>query len=278
MGIHLPMQSTRVWALVWEDPTCPGATKPESRDYRACVLQLLNSMCPRAYALQREKPRQWEGCTLRRRVPLLPQLEKACTQQRPTTAKNQYIKSFLKKKEGQVRAADPEEGCFSGDGGEAMALHFPSEQESALTQAGVPWEEEKVEQKEPSCREVTFHTPANLWGLFKLNKVSMCLSLLGGSILRNHHLLKLCKNWFVFIYSGVKFLAQMFFTNKAVTGYPESLMDGENHVSTWTSGEVTWGFIFLGKTVLTCAQDWKYKDSLYYFVYNSKNIEEKIKA
>ena len=67
----------------------------------------------------------------------MPQLEKACTQQRPTTAKNQYIKSFKKKKkEGQVRAADPEEGCLSGDGGEAMVLHFPSEQESALTQAG----------------------------------------------------------------------------------------------------------------------------------------------
>ena len=56
----------------------------------------------------------------------------------------------------------------------------------------------------------------------------MCLSLFGGSILRNHHILKLCKNWFVFICSGVKFLAQMFFSNKTVVGHPESLMDGEN--------------------------------------------------
>lgn len=65
--------------------------------------------------------------------------------------------------EGQVRAADPEHGCLPGDGGETMALNFPSEPEPALIQV---WEltgkEKKVEQKEPSSREVILHTPANL--------------------------------------------------------------------------------------------------------------------
>ena len=28
LRIHLPMQGTRVQALVWEDPTCRGASKP----------------------------------------------------------------------------------------------------------------------------------------------------------------------------------------------------------------------------------------------------------
>ena len=27
--IHLPVQRTRVQSLVWDDPTCHGATKPE---------------------------------------------------------------------------------------------------------------------------------------------------------------------------------------------------------------------------------------------------------
>ena len=34
------MQGTQVWALVWEDPTCHGATKPV-HNYWACVPQLL---------------------------------------------------------------------------------------------------------------------------------------------------------------------------------------------------------------------------------------------
>ena len=38
LRIHLPMQGTRVWALVREDPTCHGATKPV-RHYWACALE-----------------------------------------------------------------------------------------------------------------------------------------------------------------------------------------------------------------------------------------------
>ena len=33
LRICLPMQETRVRALVWEDPTCRGATKPVSHNY-----------------------------------------------------------------------------------------------------------------------------------------------------------------------------------------------------------------------------------------------------
>ena len=33
LRVCLPMQGTRVRALVWEDPTCRGATGPVSHDY-----------------------------------------------------------------------------------------------------------------------------------------------------------------------------------------------------------------------------------------------------
>ncbi|KAJ8786202.1 hypothetical protein J1605_006422 [Eschrichtius robustus] len=33
LRIYLPMQGTRVRALVWEDPTCRGATKPMRHNY-----------------------------------------------------------------------------------------------------------------------------------------------------------------------------------------------------------------------------------------------------
>ncbi|KAJ8788320.1 hypothetical protein J1605_000376 [Eschrichtius robustus] len=37
LRICLPMQGTRVRALVWEDPTCRRATRPVSHNYRACA-------------------------------------------------------------------------------------------------------------------------------------------------------------------------------------------------------------------------------------------------
>ena len=33
LRIRLPMQETRVRALVWKDPTCRGATKPVHHNY-----------------------------------------------------------------------------------------------------------------------------------------------------------------------------------------------------------------------------------------------------
>ena len=72
LRIRLPMQETQVRALVGEDPTCRGATKPVRHNYWACALeptshnywahvpQLLKPVCPRARAPQQKKPPQWE--------------------------------------------------------------------------------------------------------------------------------------------------------------------------------------------------------------------------
>ena len=49
LRICLPMQGTRVRALVWEDPTCRRATGPVSHNYWACASG--------ACALQQERPR-----------------------------------------------------------------------------------------------------------------------------------------------------------------------------------------------------------------------------
>ena len=50
LRICLLMQGIRVRALVWEDPTCRGATRPVSHNYRACASG--------ASAPQQERPRQ----------------------------------------------------------------------------------------------------------------------------------------------------------------------------------------------------------------------------
>ena len=49
LRICQPMQGTRVRALVWEDPTCRGATRPVSHNYWACASG--------ACAPQQERPR-----------------------------------------------------------------------------------------------------------------------------------------------------------------------------------------------------------------------------
>ena len=79
LRIRLPMQGTRVRALVREDPTCRGATKPMRHNYWACTLepmshsywarvpQLLKPV-PRARALQQEKPLKWEAHAPQQRV------------------------------------------------------------------------------------------------------------------------------------------------------------------------------------------------------------------
>ena len=80
LRIRLPIQGTRVWALVWEDPTCCGATKPMGHNYWACALepkepQLLSprattteARAPRSHTPQQEKPLQWEAHALQQRV------------------------------------------------------------------------------------------------------------------------------------------------------------------------------------------------------------------
>ena len=53
LRICLPMQGTRVWAPVQEDPTCRGAAGPVSHNYWACASG--------ACAPQQERPRYWEA-------------------------------------------------------------------------------------------------------------------------------------------------------------------------------------------------------------------------
>ena len=72
LRIRLSMQGTRVRALVREDPTCRGATKPVRHNYWACTLEpashywspratTTEALVPRARALPQEKPQQWEA-------------------------------------------------------------------------------------------------------------------------------------------------------------------------------------------------------------------------
>ena len=108
LRIHLPMQGTLVRALVQEDPTCPGATKPVRHNYWACTLepashnywahvpQLLSphastteACMPKAHAPQRETTAMRSPFTAMKNSPHSLQLEKACTWQRkPNAAKN----------------------------------------------------------------------------------------------------------------------------------------------------------------------------------------------
>ena len=90
---RLPTQGTQVRALVREDPTCPGATKPVHHNYWACalelashnywahMLQLLKPTCPRARAPQQEEPPQWEDRAPQGRVAPL-----TATRESPHTA------------------------------------------------------------------------------------------------------------------------------------------------------------------------------------------------
>ena len=68
LRICLPMQGTRVRALVWEDPTCRGATKPVHHNYWAHVPQLLKPACLEPVFRSKEKPPQWEARAPQRRV------------------------------------------------------------------------------------------------------------------------------------------------------------------------------------------------------------------
>ena len=72
LRIRLPVQGTRVQALVQEDPTCCGATKLVCHNYWACTLEPAShnywAHAPRASAPQEEKPPQWEARALQWRV------------------------------------------------------------------------------------------------------------------------------------------------------------------------------------------------------------------
>ena len=82
LRVCLPMQGTRVRALVWEDPTCRGAAGPVSHNYWACASWSLCSATREATIVRGLRIAMKSG-------PRLPQLEKALAQKRrPNTAIN----------------------------------------------------------------------------------------------------------------------------------------------------------------------------------------------
>ena len=72
LRIRLPIRGTRVWALVREDPTCHGATKPVRHNYWAYALEpratTTESACLEPMLRNKEKPPQWEACAPQRRL------------------------------------------------------------------------------------------------------------------------------------------------------------------------------------------------------------------
>ena len=103
------MQETQVRALVQEDPTCCGATKPGSHSYWACALEptshnywslhdtTTEARAPRARAPPQGKPPQWEACSPQRRVAPL-----AATRESPRVATKTQHSQLKKKKKVYV--------------------------------------------------------------------------------------------------------------------------------------------------------------------------------
>ena len=85
LRIPLPMRETRVQSLIWEDPTCRGATKPNS-------AQLLQSkpMLPNQSSHHMEK----FSTEMREQPPRPTTREKPAQQRRPSIAKNKQIIFF----------------------------------------------------------------------------------------------------------------------------------------------------------------------------------------
>ena len=100
LRICLPIQGTRVRALVWEDPTYHRASKPVCHNYWAYAVE------PKSHnywgrELKLLKPTCLEPMLYNKRSPYWLQLEKACMQQwRPDAAKNKkcILKNTLKNK------------------------------------------------------------------------------------------------------------------------------------------------------------------------------------
>ena len=61
LRIHLPVQGTEIWSLLWEDSTCRRVTKPMSHNYWAQELQLLS---PHAATTEAQAP--WSPCSATR--------------------------------------------------------------------------------------------------------------------------------------------------------------------------------------------------------------------
>ena len=88
--IHLPIQETGVWSLVWEDSTCHGATKPVHHRFWARALDLQASTTDassrRACALQQEKPLREKPSHCKEEWTPLAATKRACVQQQRLSA------------------------------------------------------------------------------------------------------------------------------------------------------------------------------------------------
>ena len=91
LRVRLPMQGTGVRALVQEDPTCHGATKPVCHNYWAHV--------PRAHAPQRERSLQWEA-----RPPQWRVAPARCNWRKPTHSSEDSTQPKIKQKQKQKKA------------------------------------------------------------------------------------------------------------------------------------------------------------------------------
>ena len=99
---------TRVRSPIWEDSTCSGAAELMCHSYWACAPEpgsrncwahvlLLKPMCPRASALQQEKPLQREACTLQlKSSPHSPQLEENLAAMKTEHSQKWISKWFFK--------------------------------------------------------------------------------------------------------------------------------------------------------------------------------------
>ena len=61
LRMHLPMQGTLVWSLVWEDSTCPWATKSENHKWATEPTVANTEACGHRVCSPQEKPPQWEA-------------------------------------------------------------------------------------------------------------------------------------------------------------------------------------------------------------------------
>ena len=90
--IHLPMQGTQVWSLVWEDSLCHRATKPVHHNYWTHMPYSLCSVTREATA------RRSPHTATREYLPLTLTREKlACSKEDPVQPKtNKYVFSLKK--------------------------------------------------------------------------------------------------------------------------------------------------------------------------------------
>ena len=93
LRIHLPMQGTWVWSLVWEDPTCRRATKPVRHNYRARVMQLLKPACLEPMLRNKRSHHNEKPAHCSEELPLL-----AATRESPCTATKTQCRQEEKKK------------------------------------------------------------------------------------------------------------------------------------------------------------------------------------